>query len=639
MELKWLQTIYEKIEDLKNTLIKDVYDTNNIGADTDSNFKNFCEDLKIKEDKILIEVFALLNFSILEGEFIQSNFIDLGEKIIKILGSFYKFPDLSFITDLEEEGKYNAFLSDLKFLNSFTNCIEEYINSAKFINRIFSESQLNKNLVIDLSDKSSEIIEELNINDKKLEKILVQIFSQNLFLSRKEFTLRNNENNLEKLLNSKHILNKCESDFPNDDINFKTILSILKDKITFLTRKLIIRKYQEPKSENQYYVLLGKENNFNLENHKFLLDIYKPWDEYSQQHFLSEKNLIFERELNNFCDLNKIDKNFWSTHRYAKKYKDLDKDLKKLETLSINSIIISNNDYNNFSQKISNNYLKNCSLSLSVEKEIITYNFDLDNFLEKENRKINLIQSESIISNFFPFKKVASFIVSYINYFKDEIKKENLEDDKLKIVIEKIKNANNHLTDITTKYKSNLLWCKNHFFYSYQLPIEESIYNYKTENLELNIFSNSTFSLPLDFDELIKEVEKLEVYIENNENDIKSLSNFSSLFIRLNKKISEQEKDIKENSKKSIELLSVFTAILALIFGGISTASDEKATFENKFLTFISLFIVLFSFITLVKTFISKEKSFIEIIGLFFIYLIALIMIIFLLSITIKQNI
>ncbi len=639
MEMKWLNKVFEKIETLKSTLIKDVYYKNNIGTDFDSNFKNFCEDLKAKENEILLEVFKLLNFSVLEGEYINSNFIDLGEKITKKIGDFYQFPDLSFIKDLEEEGKYNDFLSKLKFLTSYRNCIEEYINSAKFTNRIYSESQLNKNLVLDLSDKTSEIIEELNINNKRLEKILVEIFAQNLFLARKEFTLRNNESNLEMLLNSKHTLDQCELNFPNNnDDDFQIIITILKDKNTFLTRKLIIRKYQEPKSENQYYVLLGKENAFSLNNHTYKLDIYKPWDEYSQQHFLSEKNLIFERELNDFCGLNKRDNSFWSIHRFAKKYKDIDKDLKKLESLSETKTNILINEFNNFSKKVSDNYLKNCTLSLSVEKELISHNFNLDKFLENENEKINLIQSESIISNFFPHKKISSFIVSYIDYFKNEIKKENLEDDDLKIVVEKLKNANNHLKGITTKFKSNLFWCKNHFFYSYQLPIEESIYNFKTDSFELNIFSNSTFSLPLDFDALLKEVEKLEIYIETNENDIKSLSNFSTLFIRLNKKISDQEKDIKENSKKSIELLSVFTAILALIFGGISTASDEKATFENKFLTFISLFIVLFSFITLIRTFISKEKSFMEILGLFVFYLIALILIISLLSITIKQN-
>ncbi|MDD5149283.1 MAG: hypothetical protein PHC28_02225 [Flavobacterium sp.] len=470
-----------------------------------------------------------------------------------------------------------------------------------------------------------------------MEKILVQIFTQNLFLSRKEFTLRNSEEDLERLLNSKHLLFQCESDFPTENKKIKSLLDILKDKNTFLIRKLIIRKHQDPNSGNQYYVLLGEENTFSLEKHNYLLDIYNSWDEYSYNHFLSEDNLVLERKLNDNCEQSGDLENFWSKHRFAKKYKDVDKNTKALNTLTTSKISILDSDFNNFAKKISENYLKNCALSLSIEKEKICYNFDLEKFLIKEKEKIQKIQYESIIKNFFPYKKVCFFIVHYIQYFKKEIGKNNFDRKKLNEIIDKIKVANNHLDEITSKFKSNLNWCKNHFYYSYQLPFEECIKTHDIGEQELNIFVPSTFSLPLNYLDLLKEVEAFESNYLSNTNDIDNFSNFSILFNRLDIKLTDQEKEIKEQSKKSIELLSVFTAILALIFGGVSTLTTNT-TFEEKFLTFISLFIVLFSFITLIKTFISKKKNFIEVLVLFFIYIVCLILIIGVLSITIKQK-
>lgn len=600
--MKWISNIIYKITQSKNTLVKDIYDQI---PDSNDKFDAFGDALKTKEEAFLLEIFIHLNYSVLEGEYLNESFSMEINKLISLVDTFFQFPDLSFIANTTVEGRYTEYLSNTKFLYSFKQCLEEYSKNKDFIDGIIQK--LDKILVFNLSDRSHNIIEDLKFEKKNFELILSTIFLENLTLSRKEFTLRNNEENLESLLNLNISFKQCLVKFPFPDNKIKGIIDILTDKTTFLIRKLIIRKNQELNSENQYYVASGVENSFLLETHLYNFEQYTKWDDYSQEHYLSEENDVYVRKLKSFNNSNET---YWDRHRLIKIAKDFDKKIKDLEEIELKDITIQNNIFNKYSKKISENYIQNCTLSCSVEKEKekISLEFNFEKFLEKEKEKIKKIQSESVIENFFPYKKLAEFTIEYIRHINEELRK---GDTLKKELIEKLQIANNNLEEIIKKYKTTLNWCRNHFFYAYQLPFEECILIYQiSENEHLNVFSPSTFSLPLDYGSLLKEIDGLESKNENFKNEIKSLSNFSILFEKLESKISIQEQILENSTKKNIELLGIFSAIIALLFQGAYT-SNSDTTFENKLFTFIIMFIVLISFMLMLKVFVSNklEKS------------------------------
>lgn len=623
--MKWINDIISNITESKNTLVKGIYDEIPNSA---NKFDAFCDSLKIKEEEFLLKIFTFLNYSVLEGEYLDDEFSTKINELISLVDTFFQFPDVSFIANTTEEGRYTEYLSNTKFLYSFKQCLEEYSKNKDFIDGIIQK--LDKILVFNLSDRSHNIIEDLKFEKKDFELILSTIFLENLTLSRKEFTLRNNEENLETLLNLNISFKQCLIKFPFPDVKIKFILEILTEKTTFLIRKLIIRKNQEINSENLYYVASGIENSFSLETHLLASNHYKKWDNYSQTHYLSDDNDVYKRQLKSY---NNYTESFWDKHRLLKIAKDFDKKITAFEDINFDHIDIRDTNFDKYSKKISENYIKNCTLSCSVEDEKlkISIDFDFEGFLEKEKEKIKKIQSESVIENFFPYKKLAEFTIEYIKHINEELRK----GDKLeKELIQKLEIANNHLEEITKKYKTTLNWCRNHFFYAYQLPFQECVETYTIDNESLNVFSPSTFSLPLDYESLLKEIDGLENKNENIKNEIKSLNNFHSLFNRLDSKLTNQElklenklttqqKDIEDSKIKNIELLGIFSAIIALLFQGVNTAQSSER-FEFKFLTFITMFLVLCSFLVLLRHFLYKDQNTIKIIKWFSIYLLVI---------------
>lgn len=612
--MRWIDDIFSKIEDSKNVLVIDTYTQ---VLQSEDKFKAFFLELKSKEEAFLLELFISLNYSVLEGEYLNDAFLAKINSLINLIDTFFHYPDFSFLAT-EEEVKYTAKLSEIKFLYSFKQCLEEYKKNQKFINDIISK--LDKILVFNLSDKSTEIIEDLKFEKKDFELILSKLFLKNLALSRKEFTLRNNEENLETLLNLNITFKECLEKLPIPNEQIKFIAHILMDKTTHLIRKLIIRKNQQQDSEKEYYVASGIEQSFSTDSHPYIYNNYLPWCDYSKNHYLSDFNEIYRRILKSF---ESTENTYWNKHRQLKKAKDFDKNLSNLKAISLDDVVADNNIFNVFSKKISENYINNCILSCSVEaeKEKISLEFNFKEFLEKEKKKINQLESKSFIKNFFPYKKLSQFIIVYIEFLKIELEKnEKLE----KSIINKLEQANLHLEEVVIKYKTTLHWCKDHFFYAFQLPFEECLTTYKLETcgLELKVFSPSTFSLPLDYQNLEKEIERLQNKLENDKNEIKSLMSFASLFEKLDGKLTIQEKELENGKIKNIELLGIFSAIIALLFQGVNTAQGSER-FEFKFLTFITMFVVLCSFLLLLRHFLYKEENTLKTTMWFSIYLLA----------------
>ncbi|MDC7999744.1 hypothetical protein POV26_01720 [Aequorivita todarodis] len=277
-------------------------------------------------------------------------------------------------------------------------------------------------------------------------------------------------------------------------------------------------------------------------------------------------------------------------------------------------------------------------LSLRIKKELklLSNTNDISPTISNLESEIESLHKTSLVNNFFPYHKLCEFLKKFI---VKTIASENIKSNNADLKISSAENALNKLKKLLKIYKKNLKWSKTHLFNSFQNPFSECVLNYSlSDNIDLKIFIASSFSLPIDYKKYDEKTASLDSFVVSVNNEIKSLKNILSLTNILEKKEKEIQSNINDNLKKNIEILGIFSAIIALVFGGISTINSDKILFEQQFIILVTLFIILFSFITLLRSFIYKEKNWYSVLGYFVVYLIFLIVIIILLSLVVKIN-
>ncbi|AXP80457.1 hypothetical protein CJ739_1368 [Mariniflexile rhizosphaerae] len=637
-KIDWSASIIEKTkEDLKE------HDFNEEDEFYNKIFPDFFK-IRLREfsDSILLECFESLNYSIIAGECFFNEFIKEVDNIINLSGSiqyvqFDKSINEDLVLSLEDIIKEKNPLSILK------DCLIEYKSNAKHLLRYVENPSLNT--LFDLSDQTNDILEYLVNNDgSDIQKHLLKLVKNNFFLLRKDFVLKYEIKELQDLLLSKNQLLDCDKFFQNTpNSTISKIIPVLIDKSIFLIRKFIIRKRKEENIHNENYVFLGEETDFDLNSHKLSLGIFEYWDEYSINHFLSEENsekaISLKRNAKRILNIGKI--SALDFHALTKYFKDLENDIDSLESLEndINEIQLNLNiKLDKYSIDIIENYISNNVFSEKLKSKLSTTSLDINDvmeLIEKDLKRIQILQNRSCINNFFPYYKICDFLCQYID---KKILNSSLKDDRSKNYIQEASIALSFLKDYFESFKLNLKWSKNHLNYAYQLPYSESIRQYTIdEGKMIDVFSSSSFSLPIDFEKYDDFIAFINAFILRIENEIKSLLNITSLMEIYGGEKENLHNEIKDNFKKNIELLGIFSAIIALVFGGISTITKD-VKFEDQFLILVTLFIILFTFITLLKTYVNndKEKDVFKILGLFFVYLIFLVSIIVILSFVLK---
>lgn len=623
MNCDWLKKIFDDISELSNSdwsadILKRASKATffELGIDYNDEFylnvflSNFENELESFEKQYLIKYFEFLHLSIIGGECFISNFSETIDKTIAICGKFQ-------IVQFSEEIEINLLLSlenkiqELEPLSVLKKSLIEFQSNSNFLLRLVENPSLNT--LFDLSDQTQDILDELKNNrsfiKNDLKKELLLSVKNNLILLRKDFYLKYEIEDLKALLIAKNELEICTRYFSSTPVIFN-VLELLIEKSIFLIRKFIIRKNQETDVHNENYVFLGRESNFDFVSHKLKLNVFKEWDRYSKNHFLSELNhekaTTLKRNAKKIIELGKI--NGLDFHCLTKYYKDLDCNSNKLNELlkDIDSIPFILTNFDRFAiHKIKNYILNNIfsdvikNISLDSEIEIIA------EIIEIEIEKIGKIQEDSFLNNFFPYYKICFFLNGYI---ENRITHISLENDNSKLDILQVRRSLDFLKQYFDIFKNYLKWSKVHLNYSFQLPFKECIMKHQVSGKEINVFSSSTFSLPIEFEKYDDFEKHIEAFILRIDNEIKSLENLNSFVSIFKKDRDRLQEQIKSNSNKNIELLGIFSAVIALLFQGVNTAQSTE-TFENKMLTFIFMFIVLIAFLLLLHYFINHNQK------------------------------
>lgn len=563
---------------------------------TDNSVKTFTDNLIQKEKNILINVFEFLNFSVLEGEFVSDKFsfyIKLKDIHSKV-GSYQN----SLMTTDDDEFSFSKALNDQQFLFCLKKALEIYRRVSDNVNKQIEN--LHKTIVLDISDTFDGTRKYFSSKDDILGESLFDLFDRNLVLSRTGFFLEKHNVEFRDLLFMKDGLNKLKSKINLPDTHYDKIVDILIETCVFYQRKIIIRIDQDENRHNDGYIQNNQEYDFSLEQHPLKEDYFKDWDKYSQDHFYSESSKerenCLKKDVKNLLQKNEKITTFYDTHSLIKYYKDINEDINDLEHIQdFFSQYKAESDFDKFALNVSKNYLMNNILSLKIT--MIKFE-EIDNLIFDYKK----LQESSSINNFFPYYKICNFLKVYI---EDNISLEELSITNLT----NVEKALEKLKLCFKLYKNNFQWSENHLYYAYQLPFEESKVNVLIDDdFSINLFNPSTFSLSINYSDYNDFLKEIESFILNFDNQIKSLKNIYFSTNKLIEKQKEIQTQLKDQEKKNLEILGIFSAIIALLFQGVNTAQSQEH-FEHKLLTFILMFVVLFSFLFMIRIFFNREEK------------------------------
>lgn len=351
-------------------------------------------------------------------------------------------------------------------------------------------------------------------------------------------------------------------------------LKIFEFKLRFLKYKWLKRqKYNNTKLKHFIKETYSEKYVFN--NHVIDLDekikigepyyqTYKEWIEKIEYHYFDDYSefAFVEMSKNKTSNLDTYD-----LYLRVKLNKDFEPNIDELKSLK-----------QSFSGLNIPKFPKN-----SKEKNILYYENNLfsslisdDDSSEKEIDKkfseISRLYQNKKNNNFFLYYKYLDYKIKLYNDRIDEKRYDKIDIDYLK--------------NIMFICKNHFEWCKNGFNRLYDFDKQNSSISIEG----INVYHASSFSLPLSIAENTQIINRLEGDIAKLENNLHQGKN--SFFLN------NFQEELKNSEKKSIEIISLFTAVISFIVGTVASYQFIKSITQGIifFIVFgisISIFLIL----------------------------------------------
>lgn len=516
------------------------------------------------------QVYHLLNLSILEGEYIIRN-KEVDESIDNLVN---KLKEVATIEVNTSHPTSNNLISDLlsdNFSKQIIDSLRKYKHLVLFVLRKISSF-----------DDSTTLLDVYR-NEKKeglLNKIIpvddyVALFEQNVLLAKIDHELKVDKAILQRLLIISDVINRNEIQ--------DSVTELLKQKCHFLTFKIYYR-FQQNK-ENYKYAIDFIDKPIQISDDKIIS--FKKYHTKIVNHYNDNIGGAFARkiEVNQFYDCieSSKDVDMFLLHTVVKYYKDDKLSLEQLNNL-VNTFLEKQSKVKSKESKFDAwalkqiiIYLRNNLFSLKLQKGLEMHQwFDL--LKEYEN-----VQETQSIKNYFIYEKSLAFLDKKISDLFNTVLPE----------IDKISSAISHYEFCLNKYIECVKWCENKSLSTFQLPFDECIVPFEwndsgsTETIKINAFISSSFVLPLNYRMLR---ENQQIYKAN------ILRYNTTLAIQNQLKLEKEElKKIKEKTeaadKRSIEILSIFSAIVLFVAGDIQIFTKINNTIDAVY------FMLLFGFV------------------------------------------
>lgn len=505
------------------------------------------------------KIITYLFDSILIGEFVSES---INKQIQNIKDSLVFLADIE--TKLSDENSKIEETAEEGF-NKFREQIQEIENILNYY-FLFSE---DIQIILQNPEKDEIFTPSKGKYQSDKDSDILKLFSLNLSLCFSDFLFTEKQDCYQEIVSIKDYLTILldNSSFP-----------ILTDQIEKMNKKATFLLFKWCKRAELSDILLFNENKINEYKEEFKnKDNFEDIILYIENHYDENKSKLKRafNELKKNKD-NKFDKfTCQDIHLYIKYYKDIEKDVAKLDKII--------NWLKNWKKKSVDSYEK-------IIRNAI-YNYACNNrfslFAEECKDKRELYKVYKNISNndknFFLQYKLIKRVTQLIN---DELK-ENSTSITL-AQIEEIEPLLKNIEEEYKEYKKNIQWIVEHIYFIYRVSFEECIID--------EIFIYSSFLLPLD--------------IRKSKNDYEIVSDdFRVLKSQIEplKRIVQFDEKIEKRDTKTIELMGLFSAIIAFIMASIPTFKYMKDIYDVG-IFFIVFATSLISFLLVLLLIIRKTR-------------------------------
>ncbi len=519
-------------------------------------------------------IFTELSKAILEGKFLYQSY-DYAQ---------------TFCEELMDE---SGIEDNDRFKNDLQNQFQDLKNNLQNVLQYFrlNISVINNKIVLEKPDYLINAISTKKVHENGT---LFELLCRIIEICIHEYELSYEDGYIRNLI----LFRKTLSRVKQNDPSVQNVLDSVSQKITFLLHKL--SHFSQNKSIK--FALDFKEQAITPQTE--VATIYPYFDYFLNPQEIRAKEILAWQEE---CNKNKA--KTWQMVLLMRYYSKVTKSQNQVDNLlsHYEDFYKKKNKtpllpFDKYALKTIKNYMYNCKLSLLISDKNCTY----EAVIQLLNDIIN-VQVETLIQNFYPYKKAITFLLTHI---KECIKKGN--------DIQDIESKKAYLDTLIPKLEESYKWCKDYQFYPFQLMKSDCTMPIKELNIIL--FSPSTFSRPIKYDELLDQI-----------NDCKADSTALDIEIQMYKErqnLLDIKKEINANRKTYIEILGIFSGIITFLFGSIQLFGRADISYTQSLTNILSLGLVLCIFIALITVTISLEKKY----RLWGIVCIVVIAIVFLLS-------
>lgn len=533
-----------------------------------------------KQESFITNFFKTLSISVLLGEYIST--ADFFEKLNKIEEEIKKLPIILSSRGNAELRKISEQI--IGVISTTTIAIEYYKDFYKHIENAYSDNK--KEFIF---ERNNILIEKQNQKDLTSEnKELISYFENILEVNTIDHFLSSKKESIIEILDIEFFFKQSPPP------PFKDIYNIAFQKLNFL-------KYKWKQRQEIEFSYLEDGIHKELNTQEFISPELKEWSviidsQYEYQHNW-QKNIT--NRVKNFLKIENLKEDTPKIiiHQLIKYYKDIfpkyEKGYQIADFLIESKKKSEKYDYNIYVEDIFCNYALNNAFSCFLDKET-NIEAIFSKYYETENKL------SSITRNYFLKYKLLNKVFELLLQKYKEVSKE--------IFINEYQDYLNKCKDILSSYKEHKDWSLENFNYIYLLPYNESLVNFEIECENFPVFFASSFVLPPSH----LEIEKHYKEIEEKYNKLYSYLEFTLFFNNETREIKEIRESVKDTDKRSIETLTIFTAIISFIIGNVALFQFVK-TFIEALIFILCYAIALSIFVLLIFTStkeIEKIKSY-----------------------------
>lgn len=519
-------------------------------------------------DISVIEIIKQLSFSLLSGEYISI------EDIIKSLNSIENtvkdFPNKT------NSLPHNLQAKIFEYSSSVNMSIEGYLIFIRDISNIYSNERLD--FLFSHNNQIEKIIKESNLS-YKIDSV-IDYFFYLITLSRIDHFSSNENNYITALFD-------VEKRIKNLDIQeYSEITKNVFTKISFLKHKWKSRKFPENPKATLYEEdgIIKNIEDFKDDSNSKL----KEWAEIiNTQYELTSRDwkYVLESRIKAYKGEENFDKlKILEIHQLIKYYKDVKPNivrLKQIKKYLAKKVESSTSEYDKYASSVSYNYSLNNCFSLFLT----SYNdFEM---IQNEYSKIK-DGTKGNVNNFFLEFKYLEFVTKHL------LTKIN-DDEKIKYIEKYESIIENHCKSEVESYFDKKEWSKANHNYVFILPFNECLVPTNGLDELENIFYASSFVLPPSIEKMDKDFDK----IKNDFDKINFYINTGKYFKKEIQKIESLNNELDKKDLKSIEIISIFTAIITFVLSSIPAYKFIHTAWESL-LFMLSLASALGIFITLI---------------------------------------